>query len=406
MGKILNTTYKDSVEDISHLYTEVLNNPFYNLNDKRPITVTYYNINKDHTSLDPGSKLAYDNIGYNTPLRWNRIYNFILYGISRIELQNQINEFGTEADPIEGEAYIMPNTIIPYENDYFEINHVKDSTWLFIVKDVQQDTLDNGTNVYKISYKLEYMDHSQILNNIVYNFEAIEKREGTNILTVVRREDLDIARKIDEYAVKLKKYFTELFYSDKVQTFIYQDLTEVRVYDPFMIEFLIRNEILENGEEGSIFVMHQINPPVTFNLTYDKTMFRAFEKQDTQAIKYVHQTNITDIKAYGTTFSARFEPYFQATWKEKDFRGHETMCLGEDILYAIQDHKIFRDDDQLNVPSILWKNILVKHFYNESFDEDELKAIDDIRFDEAAPIFYLIPLLIYCLEFEIERILN
>jgi hypothetical protein len=90
---------------------------------------------------------------------------------------------------------------------------------------------------------LEYTDNSQILNNIVYNFEAIEKREGTNILTVVRREDLDIARKIDEYAVKLKKYFTELFYNPSVQTFIYQDLSDIRVYDPYMVEFLIRNEV-------------------------------------------------------------------------------------------------------------------------------------------------------------------
>lgn len=407
MGKFLSTTYKDSVEDLTNLYTDVINNPFYTLNDRKPVLVTYYNVNKDFSSVDPGSKLQYDNVGSDTPMRWNRIYNFILYGIGRIELSTNINDFGTEADPIEGEAIILPNTIIPYENDYFEISHVKDSTWLFIVKDVQKDTLDNGSNAYKISYRLEYIDHSKILNNIVYNFEMIEKREGTNIVSICRREDIDIARKMDAYAVKLKNYYQELFYSDKVQTFIYEDLTEIRVYDPFMIEFMIRHEIMQNGEYNSLFVMHQIAPPRTFNLDYDQTIFRAFENKDHEKIgKYVRQTDVDDIRAYGTVFSARYEAYFQASWKKYDMHDYMTCCLDDDIVYHIQDHKLFEDEHGVNKPSQLWKNILVKHFYTDELTDEELQAIDDLPFVYAPRVFYLIPLLIYCLECEIERILN
>ena len=42
-----------------------------------------------------------------------------------------------------------------------------------------------------------------------------------------------------EHIDALKKYFQELFYNERVQTFIFMDLTEFRMYDPYMIEFLI-----------------------------------------------------------------------------------------------------------------------------------------------------------------------
>ena len=173
MGKILDTTYHETIENITSFYGSLINNSFYDLNDKKPTIVTYYNINKSYSSLDPGAKIAYDNIGDSTPFRFNMIEDFILYGINRVELQTAIEEFGTEAERITGDAFILPNTIIPTEGDYFEIPYVKDSTWLFMVNDVQQDTLKNGSNVYKITYRLEYIDHDRLKNAIVDTFKMI-----------------------------------------------------------------------------------------------------------------------------------------------------------------------------------------------------------------------------------------
>ena len=265
LGKILNTTYHDTVDKLTGFYSDLVNNPFYVLNDKKPVICTYYNINKDYSSLDQGSKLHMDNMGSESPIRYNRIYDFILYGFNRIELNTQNGEFGLENDTIEGECYILPNTILPTEGDYFEVEHIKDSTWLFMVQDVQQDTLANGSNAYKISYKLEYLDNKEIQSRIVYNFRMIEVREGTNISRIVRCEDYDIAKIADEKAVMMKGYFEDLFYNEKVQTFIYIDSMDYRTYDPYLIEFLIRNKILDNGEDSYLHVDHKIFLPNTFD---------------------------------------------------------------------------------------------------------------------------------------------
>lgn len=405
MSKFLNTTYRDSVEKVTGFYNDLINNNFYKFNDKKPVICTYYNINKNYSSLDPGSKLYMDYNGSQTPLRFNRIFDMIIYGFQRIELNTDNGEFGLEANNIEGECYILPGTIIPTEGDYFEINHIKDSSWLFIVKDVQQDTLDNGSNVYKISYKMETIDKSFIIGNIVYNFRCIEDIEGTNISKIVRCEDYDIAVVMDKKVIMLKKYFIELFYNKSVQTFIYHDLTDIGIYDPFMIEFLIRNNILSNGNDGYIHVQHQIPVISTFGLEYDKTFFREFEKKNKDSlILSNYKTSVEIIKSYGTTFSSRYETFYKTNFNQ--IYGYNICCLDEDLLSRILDNNIVENIIEINVRSELWKNIFIKYFNNGTLTLEEIKSIKDIDFSDSIQAFYMIPLLIFCLEKFIENTLK
>lgn len=397
MGKILNTTYHESVEKVTGFYSSLVNNPFYVLNDKKPVICTYYNINKDYSSLDPGSKIHMDNLGSESPIRYNRIYDFIIYGFNRIELNSDNGDFGLEDDKIEGECYILPNTVIPTEGDYFEVKHIKDSTWLFMVKDVQQDTLQNGSNVYKISYRLEYIDNTNIQSRIVYNFRMIEQREGTNISKIVRCEDYDIAKIMDEKAVMLKGYFINLFYEKKVQTFIYMDSNNFRTYDPYMIEFLIRNKVLADGEDSYIHVDHKIFVPNTFGLDYDRTFFRIFEKNNKDKLIRSHYTTyLEEIHSYGTLFASRFESYFKTEYGDDIKPGFNTSCIDEDLIYHIMDNTLYTEK------SDLWKNIFIKYFHKTPLNTDELESIDDFDFQYAKEAFYMIPLMIFCLEKYIE----
>ena len=401
LGKILNTTYHDTVDKLTGFYSDLVNNPFYVLNDKKPVICTYYNINKDYSSLDQGSKLHMDNMGSESPIRYNRIYDFILYGFNRIELNTQNGEFGLENDTIEGECYILPNTILPTEGDYFEVEHIKDSTWLFMVQDVQQDTLANGSNAYKISYKLEYLDNKEIQSRIVYNFRMIEVREGTNISRIVRCEDYDIAKIADEKAVMMKGYFEDLFYKKQVQTFIYIDSMDYRTYDPYLIEFLIRNKILDNGEDSYLHVDQKIFLPNTFGLDYDRTFFRVFERKLPQKILTCDSsTYLEQIISYATVFSARYEDYFKTIYGDRIKPGFNTSCLDEDLLYHIYEHRLYESEEDL------YKNILIKYFYDDTISEEELNSIEDIKFDFNKETFYMIPLLIFCLEKFIENVLK
>ena len=426
MGKILNTTYHETVDKVTGMYNNLVNNPFYNWNDKKPTLCTYYNINKDYSSLDPGSKIQYDNINDDSPIRYNRIYDFIIYGFNRIELNTENGDFGLEAGEISGDAFVLPNTIIPTEGDYFEISHIKDSTWLFIITDVQQDTLQNGSNAYKLTYKLEYNDNTQILNKIKHNYRMIDIREGTNISKIVRCEDYDIARIMDEKAVALKKYFQELFYNDRVQTFIFMDLTEYRMYDPYMIEFIIRNKVLDDGEDDYIHVDHKLHLPKTFSLDYNRSFFRAFERCDKEKLLASdHRINYELITSFGTTFASRYESYYKVKYEEVPAQGYYMNCISDDLIFRCKENNIIvpGDEDKL-YNYFLWENIIIKYFNNGVLNSDEIESIDNIiykfkdmiqysiekddliDFDNAVKMFYIIPILIFCLEKFIEKVLK
>lgn len=408
MGKIIETSYHDSVEKLTSFNTNLINNSFYNFNDKKPTIVTYYNINKEASSLDPGSRISYDNIGEFSSIRFNKISDFIVYGFNRIELQTENDEFGLEADKISGDCYILPNTIIPYEGDYFEVSHIKDSTWLFIVTDVQQDTLENGSNAYKITYKLEYEDNARIKGNVIGDYKLIEKREGTNIAKVVETTALEYARMLDKAAVMLKAYFNDLFYNKYVQSFIYTDLTEWRVYDQYMTEFLIRNKILDNGEDSYIYVGHQIPVNKTFSIDYDKTFFRAFEKKNkTKLLSALNTIELEDIKAYGTPFASRYEAYFKARYVDGVQYGYRMQCISDELIYAINDGKLVQDIKDLNKKQPLWINILIKYFDpNAKITSEEIESVYDMEFDTSFELFYIIPLLILSIEDKIENVLK
>lgn len=427
MGKILNTTYHETVDKVTGMYNSLVNNPFYNWNDKKPTICTYYNINKDYSSLDPGSKIQYDNINDESPIRYNRIYDFIIYGFNRIELQTENSDFGLEASEISGDAYILPNTIIPTEGDYFEIKHIEDSTWLFIITDVQQDTLQNGSNAYKITYKLEYDDNTQILNKIKHNYRMIDVREGTNISKIVDCLDYEIAKLMDEKAVALKKYYQELFYNEKVQTFIFMDLTEFRMYDPYMIEFLIRNRVLDDGEDDYIHVDHKLHMRKTFSIDYNRSFFRMFEKCDKEKLlQSNHRITYRLIKSFGTTFASRFEAYYEVIYEDTPAQGYNMNCISDDLIFRIKENNLITTNDEQELYDyLLWENIIIKYFNNEPYNFDEVEAVDNIIFkfkdiirmaiedkktfldiDSSVKVFYIIPLLIFCLEKGIEKVLK
>ena len=364
MGKIIETIYHDSVSNITSFGPAVINNSFYMLNDKKPVICTYYNIDKVKSSID---------------------------------------EFGLEADKISGDAYVLPNTITPIEGDYFEIEHITDSSWLFLVTDVQRDTMKDGSNVFKIQYKLEYVDHDRLMQDICGDFDLIETRDGTNVSRVVESTNLKKAKRLDQVAVLLKKYYIELFYNPKVQTFTFMNLTEWRVYDPFMIEFMIRNKILDNGIDDYIYVCHQLMIPATFTLDYDKTFFRAFEKKSTKLLSKSNRAlEMNYIDSYGTIFASRYEAYFSASYTYRQSIDID-QPFPDELVYRITDNEIIKNNEG---NKDRWKNILVKYFNGGSIEESELESMENYDFNDSTEAFYMIPLLIYCIEESIKTLIK
>ena len=407
MGKFINTTYYDTVDTLVKMNEDLIQNPFYLYNNQGKGTkVTYYNINKEKSTLDPGSKLAYADLGSNSPIRFNVVYDFYLYNFIKAELNLENGEFGLEANPLEGESYVLPNTIVPTEGDYFEVDHINDSTWLFKVNNVERDTLDNGNNVYKIGWVLDRTTHIDIVDNVVEEYKYVDTVEGTNLKSVVLLEKYDIAKDLDNLSMSLAEYFKDLFYKPNVQTFIYKWYNEYNMYDPYAIEFIIRNKLLSATEEYT-YVQHQCPIPATFSLDYNRTIYRAFELRDVNRLEHSafrSQADYIDSKV--GMFHTRYEPYWSLNYK---VLREENGPYNPRIVIPIVDEEfieqiILEDLDNPDIPC--YKKLIIKFFNGKDIYKDDLIDIDAIDMEGNRETFYLLLMLIFVIDFYTKKLLS
>lgn len=411
MGKFINTTYQNAVDSITNMNKDLISNPFYLFNNNKPTKVTYYNICLDKSTLDPGSELAYTNIGDKSPLRFNVIHDMYIYQFPRIEVNLENGDFGQESSPIEGESYILPNTIKPMEGDYFEVEHIKDRKWLFRINSVDLDTLDNDNNVWKINWSLDRGDNREILKNVVNNFEYIISPEGTNTKAVVELSDYQFALELDNFTSSLREYFKDLFYDEHVQTFTYKWYNESTMVDPFSIEFIQRNDLLSDSENQYWYVKQQVVLPKTFAIDYNRSIFMAFEKHDKDCImNYQYQSQADYIDDAISIFATRYEPYFALNYKTYYFDTNTPTTpkgiipvLSEDLILHIATGELYtKEDDEKK----LYLNTIIKWFKNDKITKEDLCHIKCIDLNTTEEIYYHLLFLIFVLDQYTKQLLS
>lgn len=401
-GKFLNTTHNNNLNRMVFGLQKVIDNPYYKWLSQTPTTVTYYNKSVEASTLDEGSKLQYSETGDDSPFRYNKINDMYLYGIERIQVQLENDEFGLTNGSVEGEALVLPGTITPYAGDFFRIDYLKEKSILFKVLNVSFDTLENGSNFYKLQYKLDSQDARNIENDIKDTYNMLINNVGTKFNPIIRSEKYDLIKELETVLINLKRYYKALFYSDRVQTFVFK-YNEKYFYDPVVIEFLSNNGLME-GDDEYIYVDHKLPVPPTFALMYDKTIFHMFEKKDFKNIRrYKYNAVGRYIDAKTSIFASRPEDYFCIDYRsdilDKQLLGN-IACFSEDFINYAESGTLFLKDD----PRAIY-NSIIKFINGNSIMQDDLDVLEYMDYSNNETIFYAIPCIIYCIESFIKGLL-
>ena len=140
---------------------------------------------------------------------------------------------------------------------------------------------------------------------------------------------------------------------------------------------------------------------IFYSIDYNHTFFRAFEKCDKDKIlTYNYSTYLQPITSFGTTFASRFETYFRAIYEDDIKPGFNKPCIDEDLIINISEGQLYEDDENL------WRNIIIKYFTGDDYTLEEIASISEINFKIDVDFFYIIPLLIFCLEKNIYKVLK
>lgn len=394
----INTKHKVTIDTLVEGLKNKLNNPYYIYSDKKATKVTYLNQSKTKSTLDDGTKQFYAPLGDDSPLKYNKIHDAYLYGLDRVQLSLDNGDWGLESDAIEGEAVVLPNTFIPYPNDYFYIDYVN-KQYLFKVTNVNMDTLENGSNLYKLSYKLDQTDYTEDKLNIqvAEEFTMIINNIGTQFNAIIRSNDHDLILSLEIILDHLKEYYNNLFFNSKVQTYTYV-YDGLHFYDPYMIEFLIRNKIL--ASDKYVYVGHQQMTPRTFSIDYDKTFFRSVELGDKTKLKNpVGFGKVVD--DINSLLYTRIEDYYTITYNQNDiYEGNSINTIPIDIIDFIKENKEY-EAGNIN---FLW-NIVIKYFNGSKFNTSVVDMLESVEYNDSIILFYSVPMIIFIIEKEIRKLM-
>lgn len=399
-GKFVRTTsMKQTMPDIiTQNVKGRINNPYYLFNNLQGSTCTYYNINTTMTTLDEATRANYSDLAATSPIRFNKINDFLLYGIDKIEPGLEFTDFGLEGSDIGGDAVILPKTIIPYPGDFFTLKQLDNENYLFRITAVYPNTLETGAVMYRVTYSLAYTDGGVDISQQVvreYNFSA--SNYGSNFGCLIESTVLSEASELEAYTVTLKDYFIQFFYDNKIQSFSYLRNGCLKCYDPYMIEFMIRNNIL-GGSTEYIYVTQQVALPATFGVEYDRTFFATLEDKDTSK-HYCRTTgNLLKCTQPLSLLYAYPEDYYCMEYANINTKFH--------LIDIFNDPKIMDKIKSNQETGNPLRDIIIRYFNDTAIDSTLLGKLKHIDYMENDELYYLIPMVIFCMEKNIANMIS
>ena len=278
MAYLLNE--QSMLENNAFEFENRLNSQVTRFLDKNPTFVTYYHVNVNESTVDEGFRDIEAILSHRSPLRFQKILNFPLYGIEAIVLNLSDNEQGLDTN-FEGEAIILPNTIKPLQNDFFIINNIKGS-FIFRVTEVQYDNI-RPDNFYKINYRFEYLDDVKALQlekQVHDEFTCILENIGTENVCLIENESLELINKINSLYNDMVQTYIHIFYNKRYNCFLGELNNGHKIFDPLQSRFINKHQLLLKKKNYSTIVLSEGFEDNRRDIKYEKSIYRFFERRD------------------------------------------------------------------------------------------------------------------------------
>ena len=393
--KILNTNRVSTVNSLIEGYKQKFDSP-YNIHiNHPPVPVDWYNQSKEHTSLDEATREVWDYVGPDSPVKYNIIQDAVIFGVPQMSVDWDTTDMGVAAGEISGETIVLPNTWMPYPNDFFRIKHI-DKDFLFKVTNVTTDTFPNGANYYKVQFIYDKNTTANINKQVVGRFRMILDNVGTEYSAIVREDLYVTGDRLSDIVINLQSFYYQTFFKDGLQNFVYTH-DEHRFYDPYMIEFLIRNNIMSDLG-GYIHVSHELPTSNTFSMDYSHTIFRCMELRNPNRECYNRAVGLLIEDQY-SIFGSRTGEYYKIEYSNIQFAKGIDIIDGL-LLSRIKGNKPIYEEDER------YKNIIINHLNSEEFSDEDVKSLETMDVLDSKDCFYYIPLVIYALSGKVKDMLK
>lgn len=385
------------LEDSVFKFEEKLNSPTVRLIDSTPTFVTYYHINYDETTADDGFKDVAFLLGRRSPIKFNKIENFPLYGLEQVLLTIQDTDSGLDTN-FESEATIPPNTIKPLQNDMFVIPYLK-GAYIFMITEIMYDNIRHD-NFYRIVYRLEYIDeekYTQLNSQVYQTFTCILENIGTELKCIIDNDTNLKIKKIQEMYDDMASTYKSIFYSDRHNCFLGEYLVNLLLYDPYQTAFINKHNLFNRKNDMETLYLTTQFDDMRGRIKYEKSIYRFIERQDVNLVNRFGFDIYLGANNNETTFSR---------WKDEQIYIMDIPpVLSNNPIYILSEN--FVQEVKTNLPCESKHGELLKRFIRK-----EDLSIHDIpmelhrellELDANLEVFFFTPIILYIIKKILEK---
>lgn len=384
---------KKMVNDNTFLYEERVKAPTSRFLDVTQTYTTYYHIDVDQTTTDEGFADVASIIGWRSPIRFQKIEDFPIYGLEQIILQLQDTDQGLDTS-YEGEAIILNNAKLkPLPNDFFVIP-VLGQYYMFRVIDIQYDNIMSD-NFYRITFKLEYNDsvkmqelEKQVTDENIFELGNV----GTEKSCIIKKSVYKNIEKIEEMRSRIIDFYTSMYYNDKYNVFLCPLDSGDFYYDPLQTEFINKHKLMNRKNELVGLTLTDQYPDAKRQYKYNKSIYRFVETKKMELLSRFPYTYIPGRGISGSSFDLYFDntikvfEYFTAITK------HTYYFFSEEMVSSIRLNLPIEDD---------YANLIQKFVRSEVIDVKDIPLnLDEelLYLNDSLEVYMFTPIILYIIQ--------
>ena len=300
MAKILSSETSPFIDKQIEIYSKNKVGQFSKYLDKNPIYVTYYHINQALSKADVGLGSTKNEVGPNSSIRYNKIKELPLYGISDLKPDTTYDEAGLDVDLDASGITVPPGTIRPIPGDYvyFKFQNMANGV-LWRVNNRELSSIQSN-DFYQIDLSLYATSdpdsqsdaYRQLEAQVAENYTCIFDNIGTKDKCIIKDDQYDTALSIGNFLIEMLGYYTSAYYDKAIGTFAYRGifnghLSSAYFYDMNAIKFMKDTQICMRtyGQSTVIALNYDDILPLNFDLTYAKLLWYAIEAKSPRKLK-------------------------------------------------------------------------------------------------------------------------
>jgi len=390
LGQLLKD--KEILSKNVELYQSLATSEFSKYLEGVPTFVTYYHKNSLASKSDQGLEAVIEVVGAESPIKFDRIENFTLYGIEELGVNNIVDdEFGIDSE-VEGDAVILPDTIKPLPDDFFTIEYNTEK-YMFKVTDVQFDKI-NGKKYYKISFMLSREEQRMIEEQIETEFVQVSDVFGTEVDSILTKESSLTLQYIDKLYDKMLEFYTTAFMSNSFNVLLYK-YNSFNMYNEYIVRFAINTDVLVDRKKvmDTIYIQDILKDNSTFFELYERTIYYALETKNKELL-ISEDFTLVEINDQTTPFFFDYEDYYQCYYSNLTGLTNTIVPHNLQFIDNVINNELYVDDKEFFI-----ENIIINYFNdNLTIDEDFLDTINNYNFIPKLSEFLLVPCLLYILK--------